>query len=151
VYGCRTSGSYGLRVGKEDGAAFGRYLVRELANSTAYPNAAAFARSAGISHSSLSRWIAGTERPSIQVLARIAPCLDVDIRDLVAIAYPEAVKGAPAVAETEPLDPLVREVGLMLADDSPIPPDDRHALRTIVDRLVAPYRPQMRRRRKAAG
>jgi transcriptional regulator with XRE-family HTH domain len=44
-------------------------------------------------------------------------------------------------------DPLLRELGAMLADDSPIPPDDRQALRTIVDRLVAPYRPQMRRRR----
>jgi transcriptional regulator with XRE-family HTH domain len=44
-------------------------------------------------------------------------------------------------------DPLLRELGAMLADDSPLAADDRHALRTIVDRLVAPYRPQMRRRR----
>jgi transcriptional regulator with XRE-family HTH domain len=48
-------------------------------------------------------------------------------------------------------DPLLRELGAMLADDSPLPADDRQALRTIVDPLVAPYRPQMRRRRKPAG
>jgi transcriptional regulator with XRE-family HTH domain len=57
----------------------------------------------------------------------------------------ESSGGPTAAAEA---DPLLRELGAMLADDSPLPADDRQALRTIVDRLVAPYRPQMRRRRR---
>jgi transcriptional regulator with XRE-family HTH domain len=60
-------------------------------------------------------------------------------------------EGGARASDVGEADPLLRELGAMLADDSPIPPDDRQALRTIVDRLVAPYRPQMRRRRKPAG
>jgi transcriptional regulator with XRE-family HTH domain len=56
-------------------------------------------------------------------------------------------EGDAQASDVGDADPLLRELGAMLADDSPIPPEDRQALRTIVDRLVAPYRPQMRRRR----
>jgi transcriptional regulator with XRE-family HTH domain len=56
-------------------------------------------------------------------------------------------EGDAQASDVGDADPLLRELGAMLADDSPIPPDDRQALRTIVDRLLAPYRPQMRRRR----
>jgi transcriptional regulator with XRE-family HTH domain len=56
-------------------------------------------------------------------------------------------EGDARASDAGEADPLLRELGAMLADDSPLPADDRQALRTIVDRLVAPYRPQMRRRR----
>jgi hypothetical protein len=43
----------------------------------------------------------------------------------------------------------VHELARILADDSPIPEPDRHALETVLDRMLDPYRKVMRRRRSA--
>jgi hypothetical protein len=62
-------------------------------------------------------------------------------------SYPSGV-GGPG-PEPRATHPVVRELALMLADDSPIPGPDRHALELVLDRMIDPYRKVVRRRRSA--
>lgn len=45
------------------------------------------------------------------------------------------------------LDPLAEELGDALADGSPLPAREREVLRTVVERMLAPYRAAARKRR----
>lgn len=147
---------YRLRVSKHgepeqtpDGAtAFGRYLAGILARSTIYANSSDFARQAGVSPSSVSRWISGKERPTPRILEKIAPKLGIDIRDLVALAYPESMTDpvAPVVAQPHR---LAVELDRMLAGTSPISEEDRATIETFIDRFLEPYRSRTNRRRSA--
>lgn len=130
---------------KEAAEEFGAYLANAIA-SAGYPNPTSFAREVGISPSSVSRWIAGKERPTVRLLERIAPTLQVDIRSLVALAYPEAVADD---APRREIPPLAAELGRMIGAESPLPEADQTYLRDMVDRLIAPYRVTAKRRRTA--
>jgi len=90
------------------------------------------------------RWLSEEQRPTIRSIERIAPVLGRSINELVLAAYPDRLSGQ--VTEARPAHPLVHELARMLADDSPIPPADRAALETVLDRLIDPYRKVLRRR-----
>jgi len=125
---------------------FGIYL-REALHAAGFPTATHFARAAGTDPSVVLRWLSEEQRPTIRSIERIAPVLGRSINDLVVAAYPDRLRG-PA-AEPATVHPLARELGRLLADDSPIPEPDRRALETVLDRMLDPYRRVMRRRRSA--
>jgi transcriptional regulator with XRE-family HTH domain len=140
---------YGLHVSKDQADAFQRYLATLIAESD-YPHATAFARDAGVSPSAVSRWINGKERPAPRLIPAIAAKLGRPVREMMEMAYPEIeADAATVVPELVETDPLARELDRMLDDESPLSDEDRHAIRTIVDRVIEPYRRQMRRRRPA--
>jgi hypothetical protein len=93
------------------------------------------------------RWLSEEQRPTIRSIERIAPVLGKSINELVIAAYPDRLDGpGPEIQVTHP---LVHELARMLADDSPIPGPDRHALETVLDRMLDPYRKVLRRRKSA--
>lgn len=138
---------YRLHMSKQGAAAFGAYLANFIAHSGRFPNPTALAREAGVHPAALSRYINGHDRPSPRTLEKLAPCIGASVADLVAIAYPEH-RGEPA-GPAATADPLVAELAAMLANDSPLSAADRETARTLVDRVIDPYRRQMRRRRSA--
>lgn len=115
----------------------------ELIKDRLYPNPAAFARDAGVSESSVSRWTAGKERPGPRTIERIAPKLGLTVAELTALVY-ETDDTAPAPSVT--YHPLAMEIARLLGDDSPLPPDRREVLATLIDGALAPYRRELRRR-----
>jgi transcriptional regulator with XRE-family HTH domain len=127
-------------------AGFGAYL-KEAIPAAGFPTATHFARAAGTDPSVVLRWLSEEQRPTIRSIERIAPVLGRSINELVVAAYPDRVgDSAPA---RRPLHPLAQELGLLLADDSPIATADRQALETVLDRMLEPYRKVLRRRRSA--
>ena len=122
---------------------FGVYL-REAILAARFPTPTHFARAAGTDPSVVLRWLSEEQRPTIRSIERIAPVLGKSINELVLAAYPDRLSGQ--VHEARPAHPLVHEIARMLADDSPIPPADRAALETVLDRLLDPYRKVLRRR-----
>jgi hypothetical protein len=44
---------------------------------------------------------------------------------------------------------LAYDVGRILSDDSPVPADERRALESVLERVLDPYRRELRRRRLA--
>lgn len=142
-------GGYRLRVGKDPGETFGTYLAKAIAAS-GYPTPTDFARAADISPSAISRWIRSLDRPTVRMLEKIAPKLGADVRDLVALAYPEALRDdRPAPVARPAIHPLAEELGRMLDLDSPLAQADREYISGVVERLIDPYRRTMRKRRSA--
>jgi transcriptional regulator with XRE-family HTH domain len=125
---------------------FGGYL-REAIHAARFPTPTHFARAVGTDPSVVLRWLSEEQRPTIRSIERIAPVLGKTINELVVAAYPDRVNGPRT--ELRPAHPLVYELARILADDSPIPEPDRHALETVLDRMLDPYRTVMRRRRSA--
>ncbi|AGL20762.1 helix-turn-helix transcriptional regulator [Actinoplanes sp. N902-109] len=125
---------------------FGGYL-KEAIQAARFPTPTHFARAVGIDPSVVLRWLSEEQRPTIRSIERIAPVLGKSINELVVAAYPDRVGGpAPQLPANHP---LVHELALMLAEDSPIPAADRQALATVLDRMIDPYRKALRRRRTA--
>lgn len=125
--------------------AFGDYFAYALAR-TSYPTPTAFARAAKVSASGVSRWVNGQQRPSPRLLGRIAPLLPpkegsdakhADVRDLIAIAYPEGVRDGDVQPSTgRPMHPLARRLNLYLSDDGPLTPEHRAELERSEERLL---------------
>lgn len=61
---------------------FGEYLGTAM-DAAGFPSNASFARAAGVTTGSVSKWRNNAEAPSIEMLRRIAPALDVDLLELV--------------------------------------------------------------------
>src|SRR6201994_3210744 len=123
---------------------FGGYL-KEAILAARFEPPTHFARAVGTDPSVVLRWLSEEQRPTIKSIERIAPVLGKSINELVVAAYPDRVTGpAPAAPATHP---LVHELARILADDSPVPPADRDALETVLDRIPEPYRRGLRRRR----
>lgn len=122
---------------------FGAYL-KEAILAARFPTPTHFARAVGTDPSVVLRWLSEEQRPTIRSIERIAPVLGRSINELVLAAYPDRLSG-PA-PDAPPVHPLAHELARMLADDSPIPPADRQALETVLDRLLDPYRKVLRRR-----
>lgn len=125
-------------------AGFGAYL-KEAILAARFPTPTHFARAVGTDPSVVLRWLSGEQRPTVRSLERVAPVLGKSMNELVVAAYPDRVNGPVPAAPTLP--PVVHELSRMLAADSPIPPADRAALETVLDRMIEPYRKLMRRRR----
>ncbi|WP_067508087.1 helix-turn-helix domain-containing protein [Actinoplanes sp. TFC3] len=125
---------------------FGGYL-KEAIQAARFPTPTHFARAVGIDPSVVLRWLSEEQRPTIRSIERIAPVLGRSINELVVAAYPDRV-GGPA-PQPPANHPLVHELALLLAEDSPIPAADRQALATVLDRMIDPYRKVVRRKRTA--
>jgi transcriptional regulator with XRE-family HTH domain len=125
---------------------FGLFL-KEAIHAAHFPTPTHFARAVGTDPSVVLRWLSGEQRPTIRSIERIAPVLGRSIHELVVAAYPQRLNDDPPPTPT--VHPLVHELGRILADDSPVPPADREALATVLDRMIDPYRKVLRRRRSA--
>lgn len=144
---------YRLHVGKRELQPFADYLARAI-DAGGYPTPTHFARAAGIDPSVVSRWLDAVTRPSIALLERAAPALDVDVDQLIALVYPSASsrRGAPQPPPppVPEIHPLVRDLARLLpadAAESLLPEDERHLLETLIGRVIEPYRRRLRRRR----
>jgi hypothetical protein len=125
---------------------FGDYL-RNAIHAAGFATPTQFARAVNTDPSVVLRWLSEDQRPTIRSLERVAPMLGKTINDMVGAAYPDRLgeDGRPPKAAS--MHPLGYEVGRILASDSPISSDDREALHAVLNRLLEPYRRDMRRRR----
>jgi transcriptional regulator with XRE-family HTH domain len=129
-----------------DRVGFGVYL-RDAILAAGYRTPTQFAREVGTDPSVVLRWISGEQRPTISSIERIAPVLDRSITDMVTAAYPD--RTGHRVPSRAQVHPLAHELGRILADDSPVPAGEREALASVLDRILDPYRRDLRRRRPA--
>jgi transcriptional regulator with XRE-family HTH domain len=127
---------------------FGCWLL-ELMRDAGFEQQSDLVKAAGVSPSTVSRLInSGTYTPDIRTLDRVAAALNVATLDLVAVrtgAEPPMVK--PSAEASFAANPLVSELQQMLAPDSPLSPDDRQYVVSVVSRVIEPYRRAMRRRK----
>ena len=112
---------------------FGVYL-REAIHAARFPTPTHFARAVGTDPSVVLRWLSEEQRPTISRSSR---------------SWSRLRNRRDRETEVPATHPLVHELARMLADDSAIPEPDRHALETVLDRMLDPYRKVMRRRRSA--
>lgn len=132
-----------------DTVGFGVYL-RDAILAAGFTTPTQFAREVGTDPSVVLRWISGEQRPTISSIERIAPVLGRSITDMVTAAYPDRV-GQPMAAPPPQIHALAYELGRILAEDSPVPPEERAALASVLDRMLEPYRRDLRRRRPGGG
>ena len=129
-----------------DAVGFGDYL-RDAILAAGFSTPTQFAREVGTDPSVVLRWISGEQRPTISSIERIAPVLGRTHHRHGDRRLPRPVgpgDGDPGPAQ---MHPLAYELGRILADDSPVPPEEREALASVLDRLLEPYRRDLRRRR----
>jgi transcriptional regulator with XRE-family HTH domain len=132
-----------------DTVGFGAYL-RDAILAAGFSTPSQFAREVGTDPSVVLRWISGEQRPTISSIERIAPILGRSITDMVTAAYPDRL-GHPVAAPPTQIHPLAHELGRILAEDSPVSPEERAALASVLDRMLEPYRRDLRRRRPGTG
>lgn len=141
---------YRLRVSKE-ALTFGQVLESTIQRW--YESDSDFARHAKVSSSAVSRWVAGIQVPRPDTIEKMAPWIKDDrgrpipAASLLAVAYPALAKPATAPAAATPMHRLARDVDRLLAEDSPLPADKRANLESLMEMLIDPYRPYLRRRR----
>jgi transcriptional regulator with XRE-family HTH domain len=126
---------------------FGSYL-RDAIHAAGFATPTHFAREVGTDPSVVLRWISEEQRPTIRSIERIAPVLGRSINEVVHAAYPDrlGLSDQPAASR---LHPIAYDIGRVLADDSPVSLEDRRALESVLDRMIDPYRRELRRRRLA--
>lgn len=142
---------YSLPMGKKE-ADFADVLTATI--DRWYSSAEQFASVAGVSGASVSRWCRRVGRPTARLIEQMAPHIKdergrtIPLRRLMDLVYPGEDVAAARVYH-RPGHPLANELAKMLDADSPIPPEKREALTTLVDALIAPYRTFMRKRKTA--
>lgn len=124
---------------------FGPWLRRYMANQQPPITPAELARRIDTSHTTIGRWLNDQSQPSPANLRAMAPILGLTFGELLARAGYGAE--ASTVVDDTPADPLITEIGRMLAPDSPLGDDRRRELRSMLLLLVESHRPHMRRRR----
>lgn len=124
---------------------FGDYL-RDAIHAAGYATPTQFARAVNTDPSVVLRWLSEDQRPTIRSLERVAPKLGKTVSEMVGAAYPDRI-GLTAPIVGRAMHELGYEIGRMLAADSPISPTERQALAAVLNRIVDPYRKDMRRRR----
>jgi len=136
----------------------GRAKALGLATSTAE-----LARATKLQHSQLSKWYRGLERPSTKSLQKLSDVLTLpDERAQGKSAYTElmvlaghlkphevGLAAAPTPPPAVERDPLVTEVEQLLSDTSKLTPEEREALRGLLDRVVTGFRPRRNGKRSA--
>jgi transcriptional regulator with XRE-family HTH domain len=133
-----------------DANGFKQYILAAAANLPAVETQADIARVTGVTPSLLSKWFRGVEQPSLPSLRRVAEGLRVPLVDLIRLSGraddldldERPMPPAPVLS-----DPLARLIDQMLDVESPLSQADRDYIRTVVERVVEPYRRAMRRRR----
>jgi transcriptional regulator with XRE-family HTH domain len=129
---------------------FGRYIM-DLMISADLQRQVDLARAAGTTESTISRLIYSPGIPDSDTLRKIAQPLRVSHSDLLLRAHDAEPDSGVPQRPVPTLHPLAIEINRMLADGSPLDPADREALAVILDRLIQPYRAQMRRRTTSAS
>jgi hypothetical protein len=130
---------------------FGDYL-RHAIHAAGFATPTQFARAVNTDPSVVLRWLSEDQRPTIRSLERVAPMLGKTINEMVGAAYPDRLDEVARPPRLAAMHPLGYEVGRMLASDSPISVEDREALHAVLNRMLEPYRRDMRRRRdRTAG
>jgi transcriptional regulator with XRE-family HTH domain len=125
---------------------FGDYL-RNAIHAAGFATPTQFARAVNTDPSVVLRWLSEEQRPTIRSLERVAPALHKSISEMVGAAYPDRLGEADRRPAGAHLHVLGYEVGRILATDSPISAEDRDALIAVLNRMLEPYRRDMRRRR----
>lgn len=123
---------------------FADYL-RSAIRSAGFATPTQFARKAELDPSVVLRWLGGSQRPTVRSLERVAPLLGRSTSEMVRAAYPDRM--GPDNAGAAPMHELGYEVGRLLGDSSPIPPDERKFLERVLNTMLEPYRQGQRPRR----
>jgi hypothetical protein len=147
AYGCRFPLRWAIlwRVGQQgQSVGFGDYL-RNAIHAAGFATPTQFARAVNTDPSVVLRWLSEDQRPTIRSLERVAPKLGKSVNEMVGAAYPDRLGDAVPVPH-ERLHDLGYEVGRILANDSPISAKEREALTSVLNRMLEPYRRDMRRR-----
>lgn len=127
---------------------FGTWLTQRMIDC-GHERASDLGRATGINPSLISRWQQDKMVPGMSSLQKLAGPLRTPVQELAARAGHLAGQAPADSAEPERPHPLVLDLARMLAEDSPLPDDEREVLATLVDRVIAPYRRHWRRRRSA--
>ncbi len=132
----------GMPDGPRELTPLGQLILRRMAE-LGMSQQQDLATRAGIANSTISRLLYVEQRRAhIPTLRRLAEALDIDPDGLTAFVYGDAAN----VHTDAALPPLAVEIGRMLAPDSPLPTEERDLLAALLDRVVAPSRPLMRRK-----
>jgi hypothetical protein len=129
----------------EGESGFAPYL-RSAIRAAGFATPTQFAREAELDPSVVLRWLAGSQRPTVRSLEKVAPLLGRSTGELVRAAYPDRLSrdgGSGA-----PLHELAYVVDRVLAGDSPVPPKEREALEQVLRRMLESYRRDLRRGRR---
>ncbi len=125
--------------------------LRSAISAAGFATPTQFAREAELDPSVVLRWLAGTQRPTIRSLERVAPILGRSTSEMVRAAYPERF----ADDGDSPMHELAYVVDRVLGSDSPVSDRDRDALEQVLRRVLEPYRQELAQRRgrrqRAAG
>jgi len=126
---------------------FPTYLRRAITDA-GFDTPTQFARTARIEPSVVFAWLRGERRPTMRLIERFAPVLNLEIRTVASEAYPEAASRARQNTPAQPK--LVRQaadVQLALGPDSPLTEDERQRVIVFVEAGIGPVRAKLRRRR----
>lgn len=123
---------------------FADYL-RSAIKSAGFATPTQFARKADLDPSVVLRWLGGSQRPTVRSLERVAPILGRSTSEMVRAAYPGRLDSDDAGAA--PMHELGYEVGRLLSEQSPIPPEERKFLERMLNTVLEPYRQERRPRR----
>lgn len=147
----RVSTSWGPKAG----ASLRAYVLQHAANADkTIGTVADLARATGIKPSLYSKWFRGEEQPSVKSLERLAPVIRAPLRELLVLACRVSPEDLGLDARPEPPEllghPLARELDAMLAEDSPLSPDERSSIETFLDQYFQPFRRRRSGRRRLA-
>lgn len=137
-----------------DHEAFRTFVIARAKNLGVADSTAALARHAGLTHSQLSKWFRGQERPRPDSLKKLAAAIALpDERAEGRTPYPEllvltghleqeqsGLKAAPTAPPIIERDPQVVELERLLAPTSNLSKDDKDMLRGFIDRAMAGFR-----------
>lgn len=131
-----------------------RHFVLAAAADAGFERPADLARAAGVRDGTLSKWLHGRERPSIDSLRKLAEPLRVKAIDLAVLAGRVEATEIEGGASTRPgparkMHSYALELDRMLAEDSPLSPEQRERLAIVVDHSMDLYRGHMKRRRSS--
>lgn len=119
-------------------------LIAQLMAERDIKSQAEFARRTGLQNSTVSRWLSGEGTPDPKLLARVAERLTVVAEEEEAV-YSALMEAAGHISsggekKTRTMDPLARDLALMLGEHSPLSESERDLLAKLVGKIVDSFR-----------
>jgi DNA-binding phage protein len=134
-----------------DPGRFKAYIYAAAANVPELSSMRSIAKYIGLGNggvSLLSKWFKGEERPSLDSLTKVAKLPGTDLVDLLRLTgrYGDVGENGeiPDPPSLRAINELARELDDMLAETSPLAPEDRERLHTVVDGVMNEHRRTMR-------
>lgn len=120
----------------------GWWIMQHMADHKPPLSQAEVAERAGVSQSTVSRWIYKRIQPRSRKLNDIARIFDADLEEVKMLAGygSSADLAALAVRRTR----IATEIDEMLSDGSPIEPTEQTRIAVLLDHVIAPYRELMK-------